>query len=198
MDDPYHRDVLSSDITKEHHNRTVTAAGWVEDVRNLGGIAFIRLRDRGGTLQVTAIKKQGPELFKALTSIPRESVISVRGEVVPNEQAKQGHELLARDFALLSEAATPLPLGVADRIESDLDTRLDNRFLDMRRPEISGIFRMRSALVQGIRESLLSGGFVEVATPKIVAAATEGGTDLFTVQYFDRKAYLNQSPQLYK
>lgn len=192
------RDLFAAEITPDAFGTTVVVAGWVEDIRNLGGIAFIRLRDRSGWLQVTVIKKEDRELFRALTGIPRESVVAVEGEVVANEQARQGFELLARHFRLFSEAATPLPLGVADRVDADLDTRLDNRFLDIRKPEVTAIFQARSALLQGMRDRLLSAGFLEVSTPKIVATATEGGTELFAVRYFDREAYLNQSPQLYK
>jgi aspartyl-tRNA synthetase len=101
-------------------------------------------------------------------------------------------------FKILSAAETPLPLGVADMVESDLDTRLDNRFLDLRSGDPAWVFRVKAAVIQGMRQSLIDDGFVEITTPKIVATATEGGTELFSVDYFGRDAYLNQSPQLYK
>jgi len=87
---------------------------------------------------------------------------------------------------------------VADRVEAEIDTRIENRFLDMRKREVLAIFEIRSSLLQGIREYLMSQNFIEVHTPKIVATATEGGTELFPVKYFEKDAYLNQSPQLYK
>ncbi|MEM0167666.1 MAG: aspartate--tRNA(Asn) ligase, partial [Thermoplasmatales archaeon] len=99
---------------------------------------------------------------------------------------------------VLNRSEAPLPLGVVDKIESDIETRLENRFLDLRRPEILSIFKIQSTISNAIRNYLVSKGFIEIHTPKIVAAATEGGTDLFPVKYFEKNAYLSQSPQLYK
>ncbi|MEE9116126.1 MAG: aspartate--tRNA(Asn) ligase, partial [Thermoplasmata archaeon] len=107
-------------------------------------------------------------------------------------------EILPSEFEVLSEAATPLPLGVADKVGADLDTRLDNRFMDLRKPEHSAIFKVRSALLEGIRGYFSKEKFIEVHTPKIVAAGAEGGSTLFPIQYFGSDAYLAQSPQLYK
>jgi aspartyl-tRNA synthetase len=107
-------------------------------------------------------------------------------------------EILGIEIEILSIAETPLPLGVIDRVSADLDTRLNNRFLDLRKPENLLIFQFESQLLFGIREFMNRENFIEVHTPKIVAAATEGGADLFKVEYFEKNAYLNQSPQLYK
>jgi len=192
------RNDYSVDITPDDDGKEVLVGGWVEDIRNLGGIAFIRLRRGTGWLQVTVIKKEDRDLFGGITSVTRESVISVNGVVQASDQAKLGFEVLARGFTLISAAETPLPLGVADMVESDLDTRLDNRFLDLRSGDPAWIFRVKAAVIQGMRQSLIDDGFVEITTPKIVATATEGGTELFSVDYFGRDAYLNQSPQLYK
>jgi len=192
------RNDYSVDITPDDDGKEVLVGGWVEDIRNLGGIAFIRLRRGAGWMQITVIKKMDKELFKEITSVTRESVISVNGVVQASDQAKLGFEVLANGFTLISAAETPLPLGVADMVESDLDTRLDNRFLDLRAGDPAWIFRVKAAVIQGMRQSLIDDGFVEITTPKIVATATEGGTELFHVDYFGRDAFLNQSPQLYK
>jgi len=192
------RNDYSVDITPDDDGKEVLVGGWVEDIRNLGGIAFIRLRRGTGWLQVTVIKKMDEEMFREITTVTRESVISVNGTVQASDQAKLGFEVLASGFTLISAAETPLPLGVADMVESDLDTRLDNRFLDLRSGDPAWIFRVKAAVIQGMRQSLIDDGFVEITTPKIVATATEGGTELFRVDYFGRDAYLNQSPQLYK
>ena len=173
-------------------------AGWIHDIRNLGGIAFVLLRDRTGVLQLTFLKKQNIDLFTAVTSLNRETVIRASGPVQRSEKVMNGFEILPVTVDILSEAAVPLPLGVADQIESELDTRLDNRFLDLRKDGIQDIFRVRSLLLKSTRATLEGLGFIETHTPKIVAAATEGGTELFPVKYFKRDAYLNQSPQLYK
>lgn len=194
----WRRTRYAGDLSPEDDGKEVVLAGWIEDVRNLGGIAFIRLRDRSGWAQITAFKREDRELFKHFTSLSRESVVAIRGKVVRSDQAKMGFEVHLKDLRVLSRADVPLPLGVADRVHADLDTRLDNRFLDLRKPWISRIFRFRSRILEGMRSYLLDQGFVEVSTPKIVATATEGGTDLFPVDYFGKRAYLNQSPQLYK
>jgi aspartyl-tRNA synthetase len=198
-----HRDKFVGEITATDHNNELTVAGWLHEVRNLGGIAFLLLRDRTGIAQVTAIKKEmGKPMFKELTDLPKESVVAVRGTVQPNEKVSSGFEILVKEFTVLGKAASPLPLGVSDEdkaeLDTKLDTRLDSRFLDLRKPEVAAIFKLRSTLMSAIHEHFITEGFIEIQTPKIVATATEGGTELFTVQYFDRPAFLNQSPQLYK
>lgn len=115
---------------------TVTVRGWVQDIRNLGGISFITLRDRYGTIQLTLPKKKiDPELFGEITKLNRESVISVTGEVKESNQTELGVEIIPSAFVLESEAAVPLPLGVVDKVNAELDTRLNNRFMDVRKPE---------------------------------------------------------------
>jgi aspartyl-tRNA synthetase len=177
----------------------VKLCGWIHDIRVLGRIAFIVLRDRYGFAQLTLIKSiVGKENFKKYTKLTRESVICARGKVQRTEQAKMGFEILPDEIEILSVAEAPLPLGVADKVTADMDTRIENRFLDLRKPEVLAVFRVRSAILQGIRDALVRENFMEVHTPKIVATATEGGTELFPVKYFEKNAYLNQSPQLYK
>ena len=173
--------------------------GWLQETRNLGGIAFLQLRDSTGVAQLTLPKKKvGDTNFRAWTAIARESTVRVAGEVKANAEAPNGLELVPTELEVLNAATTPLPLGVVDRIESEIDTRLNARYLDLRRPEVAAHFRIRAAISGAVHEHLRREGFLEVQTPKIIASATEGGTALFPVQYFDRKAYLAQSPQLYK
>jgi aspartyl-tRNA synthetase len=195
----WRRSKYASEISSEDFEKEVMVAGWIQDIRNLGGIAFILLRDRTGVLQVTAIKKHhGEEFFKKITTLPRESVIMIKGKVQPNKEVASGFEILPSEMKVLGLAKTPLPLGVVDKVEADMDTRLDARFIDLRKEEISAIFKIRSTILGAVREVFEKEGFIEVHTPKIVATATEGGTALFEAQYFEKKAYLNQSPQLYK
>jgi nondiscriminating aspartyl-tRNA synthetase len=188
----------SNEIMDEHFGRSVTVGGWAQDIRNLGGISFLQLRDRFGVIQITSLKKKDAELFKRMTSIQRESVLLITGEVKESKEARAGFEIIPETVALLSEAQTPLPLGVVDKVGADLDTRLNNRFMDLRKPDIRAIFQIRAMVLDGIRKYLTSEGFVEVTTPKIVAAGAEGGATLFPIKYFDKSAYLAQSPQLYK
>lgn len=180
------------------HGKTATLAGWVEDIRNLGGIAFLIVRQRDGTFQATVKKKGNEALFESVSKIVRESVVAVHGTVQPNAQVRNGWELLASSIDVLSAAAAPLPLPVADKVGAEMDTRFDNRFLDLRKPERRAIFRIRSLVLAALREHLAGQGFVEVHTPKLAGAGAEGGATLFETTYFGRKAYLSQSPQLYK
>ncbi len=176
-----------------------TLCGWLQETRNLGGIAFLQLRDSTGIAQLTLPKKKvGEDNFKVWTAIARESTLRVTGMVKANQEAPSGLELVPTELEVLNAAATPLPLGVVDRIESEIETRLNARYLDLRRPEVAAFFRIRAAISGAVHNHLRREGFLEVQTPKIIASATEGGTALFPVQYFDREAYLAQSPQLYK
>jgi len=187
----------SGNISKE--DGTATVKGWVQDTRNLGGISFITLRDRHGTLQITMPKKKiDPALFESLTRLPRESVISLTGEVKESNQTALGVELIPSSFELYSEAGVPLPMGVVDKVNVEMDTRLNHRFMDLRKPEVRAVFEIRSLVIELISEAMRANGFVNINTPKIVASGAEGGATLFSIDYFERKAYLAQSPQLYK
>ncbi len=192
------RDYYSLDIDEKNYDKQITVAGWVEDIRNLGSIAFVILRDKKGTLQLTVLKKQNPEIFEKLTSLNRESVLIAKGLCQKNEKVRNGYEILPEKLDILSAAESPLPLGVVDKVESDFDTRLDNRFLDLRKEQIQAIFKIRSEVISSIHEYLRSKDFIEVHTPKIIGSSSEGGTNLFKLKYFEKEAYLAQSPQLYK
>jgi nondiscriminating aspartyl-tRNA synthetase len=187
-----------SSIGAADHGKPAALAGWVEDVRNLGGIAFLIVRQQGGTFQATVKKKGNEALFESASKIIRESVVAVRGTVQPNPQVRNGWELLANAVDVLSPAAAPLPLPVADKVGAEMDTRFDNRFLDLRKPERRAIFQVRSLVLTAVRDYLSAQGFLEVHTPKLAGAGAEGGATLFETAYFGRKAYLSQSPQLYK
>ncbi|MFW6119905.1 MAG: aspartate--tRNA(Asn) ligase [Petrotogales bacterium] len=193
-----YRSHYSKDVTKKDYDKSITVAGWVEDIRNIGSIAFVILRDKKGTLQLTILKKKNPELFEKLTSLSRESVISVRGVCKENEKVRNGYEILPERLEVLSVAETPLPLGVVDKVEADFDTRLDNRFIDLRKQKNQAIFTIRNVVISSVHEYLQSQCFVEVHTPKIIASSSEGGTDVFKLKYFEKEAFLAQSPQLYK
>jgi len=181
------------------NDTVVTLEGWVQDIRNLGGISFVVLRDRYGTVQITLPKKKiEPELFEGLTTLSRESVISVTGEVKASAQTELGLEIIPSSFTLYSEAAVPLPMGVIDKVNTEMDTRLNNRFIDLRKPEIRAVFELKSLMLELLNEVMTKNGFVQVSTPKLAESGAEGGATLFKVDYFGRPAYLAQSPQLYK
>ncbi len=175
----------------------VELSGWAEDIRRIKNIVFIILRDVTGKIQVT-VKSDNIKNFDDVYKINRESVLKIHGSVDHQSRSKSGIEVIADSVEVLNNAEAPLPLGVIDKVQADLDTRLNNRYIDLRKDQNLIIFKTQSLLLWGIREYLNKSGFIEVHTPKIVAAATEGGADLFPVKYFEKDAYLNQSPQLYK
>lgn len=173
--------------------------GWAHEIRDLGGLAFLLIRDRTGILQVTIPKKKvTPAIVETVRAISRESVVRVKGTIKGEGKAPGGRELIPEEIEIISLSASPLPLDVAEKVPAELDTRLDNRFLDARRPRIQGIFKIRNAVQHAARNFFYDNGFIEINTSKIVAAATEGGTELFPIAYFEKEAFLNQSPQLYK
>jgi aspartyl-tRNA synthetase len=173
--------------------------GWVHEVRDLGGLTFFLIRDRTGIIQVTIPKKKASDaVLAAAKAVSRESVVRVAGTVKAIDKAPGGRELVPETFEILSMSESPLPLDVVEKVPAELDTRLDARFLDARRPRVTAVFQIRSAAMQAINDFFFKQGFIHITTPKIVAAATEGGTELFPIAYFDKEAFLNQSPQLYK
>ena len=189
----------SGDINAELDGKEVILTGFAHEMRDLGGIAFLVLRDRKGLAQVTLVKKLlGKDMFKSARSISRESVVMVRGNVKAEAKAPRGYEILPTEIQVLNAAQVPLPLDPTEKVECELDTRLDARFMDIRRPSVLAAFEIESAVLQSLRSYFYQKGVTEVFTPKIVAAATEGGTDLFPISYFEKEAFLNQSPQLYK
>jgi len=187
-----------ADLSPDMAGSTVELGGWLEDVRHVGSIAFGLLRLRDGTVQVTAKKSTSPAPFRVLTTTNRESVLRVQGTVVKNSEARLGFEIAPSAIEVLAASEAPLPLGVVDKVGVEFDTRLDNRFLDLRKRNVQAIFRIRSLVSRGLREHLASRGFLEVQTPKLAGAGAEGGATLFATDYFGRRAFLSQSPQLYK
>lgn len=188
---------LISDVIADNIEDTVKISAWVQDIRSLKNVIFLTVRDKSGLAQVT-IRKGTLENEDKIIDLNRESVVNVTGKWDRKSGSKLGIDIVASKIEILNESLAPLPLGVDDPVEADFETRLNNRFIDVRKPEKSLIFRIESTMLWGIRKYFNSLDFVEVHTPKIVAAATEGGADLFSVKYFEKDAFLNQSPQLYK
>jgi aspartyl-tRNA synthetase len=189
----------ASDIFRLPEGTDVRLAGWVHAVRDLGGIAFLLLRDSDGLVQVVASKSElDEESFNAFRSMRPETVVSIDGKVKKSPKAPGGVEVRAHAIEVLNKASVPPHLEPASRSKLSLDERLDNRVVDLRKPHNVAIFKFQSALSKYMREFLNENGFVEVFTPKLIATATEGGAALFPIAYFDMEAFLAQSPQLYK
>ena len=189
---------LTKDIPHED-GAGVKIAGWVSEIRAFGKLNFIILRDREGEAQIIVKKGvSGEDTIKKTGELTRESVIEVEGKVKLNKEAPGGLEIIPESIEILSKAETPLPIDFSGKVDTTMDKRLDNRFMDLRNPGITAIFKIRSEICSAIRVFMGENGFIEMQTPKISEAGAEGGANLFTVDYFGKKAYLSQSQQLYK
>lgn len=175
-------------------NETVEIKGWVHRIRKLGKIAFLLIRDRTGIVQCVVNTK----IINTKT-LKVEAVVEVSGDVKENPNASNGVELQVLQLKLLSEVSEDLPIEINKiDIDANLDTILNNRVLSLRNPKINATFKIQAEIAHGFSEYLQAQGFTEIYTPKIVAEGAEGGTELFELKYFDKTAYLAQSPQFYK
>ena len=178
---------------------TVTVAGWIHEIRDLGGIAFLIVRDTTGRIQVKLEKDEADEaLVETALDAHRESVITVTGAVEEEPRAPTDVEIVPESVEILAAADPELPLDPSGKVDAELPTRLDNRTLDARKPDVQAIFEIRAATLRSARETFRELGCTEITTPKIVATGTEGGTELFPITYFGQEAFMNQSPQLFK
>ena len=173
--------------------------GFVHEIRDQSKIKFILLRDKSGIIQVV-VKKDSEELFNGLAKISRESVLKLKGVVIDSPQAPGGKEVTLKSYEILSVAASPIPISIVEKAGEipDLSKRLDWRWLDLRKPKNLLIFKIWTDMEAAMREYWLSHGFMQIHTPKFVAGATESGAELFSLDYFGKKASLAQSPQFYK
>jgi aspartyl-tRNA synthetase len=188
----------TEDVTAAQDGEETTVAGHVHDVRDLGGLLFVILRDGSGVIQLVFKEDDDADLFAAAEDLDREDVVVVTGTVQAADQAPGGAEIAPTEMEVLSEAETPLPLEISKDVDADLSTRLDLRYMDVRAPEVKAIFSLRSKAMAAMREWFEDAEFEEVDTPLLSAAGAEGGADLFPVVYYDKEAFLSQSPQLYK
>lgn len=172
----------------------VRVSGFVENFRNKRTMAFIVVRDITGKLQITIEKEKHPEFSEMLDKLTINSVVSFTGEVVLSEYVKMGGKEMYPDEMVVHSYADALPI----KDDSDIDVRMDFRWIDLRRERNQLMLEMQTTLTGAMREYLIERGFVEIHTPKLIAAASESGSDVFEVKYFDTKAYLAQSPQFYK
>jgi aspartyl-tRNA synthetase len=174
--------------------QNVNVGGWIEDIRDIGKIIFLVIRDVTGPIQVIV----NPKKFPQINEIPRQSSIIISGEIQKSKSKEMKVELRLEEIGETFYAKHPLPIDPTGRLESAMDKRLDARALDLRNENVSNLFIIRSIALEIIRKTLRDELFIEVNTPKIIGSASEGGANLFEFDYFKKKAYLAQSPQLYK
>ncbi len=195
MNPDFKKRSLIKEVLSQKENSKVILAGWLENLNVLGKIAFLKLRDRSGKIQLVV---NNTEILKNLREIHPESVVLVKGAVKKSELKSGENEVAVEKLDVLSNAEVPLPIDFSGRIPTAMEKRIDYRFLDLRNKKIQAIFEIQSEICRSFREFFRKNGFTEFWPPGIIAAASEGGTELFEIKYFNRKAYLAQSPQLYK
>src|SRR2546425_2375862 len=175
--------------------KKVIVGGWIEDIRELGKLTFLTLRDVTGVAQIVLVGNEALEQAKGLN---RQSVVRIMGTVQQSKARDFPFEIKSEKIDILTLAVHPLPIDPIGRLESNIDNRLNARALDLRNQKTASIFKLRHHTLASIRKTLAENSFIEVSTPKIIGSASEGGANLFSLKYFDKQAYLAQSPQLYK
>lgn len=189
----------SNEIGPELAGETVKVTGWVHEIRDLGGIVFVLIRDKNGITQLTApSKKLSEEMMADVRAARKETIITLTGTVQESAKAPNGVEIIPSNIDVINVSQLPLPLDTTEKVDAEMDTRLDSRFMDLRKHDVSAIFKIKSQMLHTARNYFYSHDFTEITTPKLVASATEGGTELFPITYFEKEAFLGQSPQLYK
>lgn len=197
--DDWVRTHYSVNVTPFMDGKEVTLFGWVQEIRDLGGIRFIILQDREGTIQVTVPRKKvSPEVLSKSDVLQKRYSVGVKGMVKKTAMSPRGVEVAPKEIRILSTAATQLPIDITGKTPANIEARLDARALDLCQERNIVAFKIQHHAIEAIRSYLFEKGFLEVHTPRIIASATEGGAALFNVDYFGEKAFLAQSPQLYK
>ncbi len=181
-----------AELNESMIGNTVTISGWIEDYRKMSKMSFVTLRDVTGITQLV-IKDDND-----VKDLSRQSVVSIEGTIQDTRSRDYDFEILVSHITLLAKAVHPLPVDPIGRLESNIDTRLNHRALDMRNQKTASIFKIKHHTLQALRNILTAEKFIEITTPKIIGSASEGGANLFSLEYFGRTAYLAQSPQLYK
>ena len=180
----------------EYEGKEIRMNGAVHTIRHMGEVAFVILRKSRGLVQ--CVYEAGITDFD-IRELKEESAVEVMGVVKAEERAPQGFEIRLKEIRVLSRPAEPLPLAVSKwKLNTSLETKLSLRPISLRNVRERAKFKIQEGIVRGFRDYLLSQGFTEIRTPKIVARGAEGGSNVFKLEYFNKKAELGQSPQFYK
>jgi nondiscriminating aspartyl-tRNA synthetase len=193
------RSHYTNQVTPELDGQEVTLFGWVQEVRDLGGLRFIILQDREGTVQITIPKKRvSPEVLAKSDLLQKRFSFGIKGTVKKTNMTKRGVEVVPSVIKVFSTATEQLPIDITGKTPANIEVRLDARPLDLTLESSLASFKIQHVALEAIRSYLFEKGFMEAHSPRIIASATEGGAELFSIDYFGQKAYLAQSPQLYK
>ena len=195
----WRRTTYSNQLDPSMDGKEVIIMGWISSVRDHGNLVFVLLNDKEGQMQITAKAGVCPnEIKESLVKLKEQSTIAVKGVVKPSAKAPRGVEISPRELRIFSVVEKIAPFQWQTKTVPNIDTRLELRAIDLRRNILQHVFKMRSLVLKSIRDYLYEKEFLEVNTPKMIATATEGGAALFPIFYYNKEAFLAQSPQLYK
>jgi aspartyl-tRNA synthetase len=195
----WRRTIYSNEINPSMEGKEVVVMGWVSSVRDHGNLIFMMITDKNGDIQITAKKGDSrEELRQEIVKLKEQSSIAIKGIIKPSNKAPHGAEIAPLEMKVFSQAEKIAPFTSQAKTVANIDTRLEIRAVDLRRNILQHVFKARSLVLKSIREYLYEKEFVEVNTPKMIATATEGGAALFPIFYYNKEAFLAQSPQLYK
>ena len=195
----WRRSIYSNQIDPSMDGKEVTVMGWVSSVRDHGNLVFMMLNDKEGEIQITAKAGSCPdEIKQAIVKLKEQSSVGIKGVIKPSPKAPHGVEIVPKEMRIFSQVEKIAPFTSQTKVVPNIDTRLEIRAVDLRRSVLQHVFKIRSLVLKSIRDYLYEKEFVEVNTPKMIATATEGGAALFPIFYYNKEAFLAQSPQLYK
>ncbi len=193
------RSHYSDQLDSSMDGKDVTIMGWVLTVRGHGNISFVTIRDKNGDISIVAKKGDCPdEVREKLSSLKAHSSIAISGKIKTSEKSPGGFEVIPTEIRVFSEVEKIPPFEPLAKTVKNIDTRLEVRPIDLRRKVLQNIFNVRSQVLASIRNYFNEQKFLEINTPKMIATATEGGAALFPIFYYNKEAFLAQSPQLYK
>ncbi len=195
----WRRSIYSNQIDPSMDGKEVIVMGWVSSVRDHGNLVFMMLNDKEGEIQITAKAGSCPdEIKQAIVKLKEQSSVGIKGIIKPSAKAPHGAEIIPTEMRIFSQVEKIAPFTSQTKVVPNIDTRLEIRAVDLRRSVLQHVFKIRSLVLKSIRDYLYEKEFVEVNTPKMIATATEGGAALFPIFYYNKEAFLAQSPQLYK
>ncbi|WP_316505111.1 aspartate--tRNA(Asn) ligase [Nitrosopumilus sp.] len=193
------RSHYSNELRSSMDGETVTVMGWVLTVRGHGNISFVTIRDKNGDIPIVAKKGGCPdEIREKISILKAHSSIAITGKIKSSEKAPTGFEIIPSELRVFSDVQKIPPFEPVAKTVKNIDTRLEVRPIDLRRKVLQHIFNARSLVLKSIRDYFNDQKFTEINTPKMIATATEGGAALFPIFYYNKEAFLAQSPQLYK
>jgi len=181
-------------IIELKENEETKISGFINKIRDTKYMVFIILKDISGEIQVSIEKEGNEDLVNEVLKATVGSVVSFTGKMVLSEYVKNGGKEFIPDAFTIESIAQPYPIDES----AEIDTRLNYRFLDLRTDKNQLMFKVQTCLINAMREFIIKRNFIEIHTPKMISAASESGSEVFEIKYFDRKAYLAQSPQFYK